>query len=73
LRMNGNPKARPVDANASCLWHGRANLWHSITRCRQRVAYKQLRTSQLGGDQRNAAPHKACITGKHQECRRQYF
>ena len=39
-------------------------------------AYKQqlqLRNSQLGGDQRNAAPHKACITGKHQECRRQYF
>jgi hypothetical protein len=43
LRMNGNPKARPVDANASCLWHGRANLWHSITRCRQKVAYKQPR------------------------------
>src|SRR6476646_3784777 len=43
LRMNGNPKAQPVDANTSYLWHGRANLWHSITRRRQKVAYKQPR------------------------------
>src|SRR3954469_9085833 len=41
LRINGNPRARPIDAQYVALWQRRAILWHNITRCRQKVAYKQ--------------------------------